>query len=369
MILPYVVNFSEQEIADASEALIDILTSGRLILGPYTEAFEASIRALAGVRHAVAVNSGSTALEIIFRALELRGRTVLVPTNTNFATAAAAINAGAHIEFYDSGLYPQLADIERKLHSDVAAVVVVHIGGYVWQGMANLAALCRSASIALIEDAAHAHGSTVDGVPAGGLGDAAAFSFYPTKVITTGEGGMLTTNDGQLAESARRYRDQGKADGGVEHIVMGNSWRMTEFGAALGISQMATFDRDRRRRREVIDRYAAELAGNALSFPRVDPASNLSGHKCIAVLDPSADREVLRKFMIEQNVTLGRGVYEVPLHRQPLFAELARGQAFDAADAFARRHICLPLWRGMDDLVVSEVIKATKAGLQFAARS
>jgi dTDP-4-amino-4,6-dideoxygalactose transaminase len=367
MIPPFVAKFSDEEIDATCGAMAEILRSGQLILGPYTEAFESSLADLAGVDHAVAVNSGSTALEIIFRALDVRDRTILIPTNTNFATAASAIYAGARVELYDNGLYPDLADIESKLTSEVAAVVIVHVGGYIWPGIGDLAAVCRSASATLIEDAAHAHGSTLAGRRAGGLGKAAAFSFYPTKVVTTGEGGMLTTNDNELAERARRYRDQGKSADGVEHVTMGNSWRMTEFGAALGMSQIAAIDRDIRGRRAVIDRYAAELAGPALTFPDIGIGSQVSGHKCIATLAPSVDRHALRKHLAAAGVALGRGVYEVPLHRQPVFADLNQGN-FAVADDFARRHICLPLWRQMSDSTVGQVIEAMNNGLSATQR-
>ncbi|MBF6397833.1 DegT/DnrJ/EryC1/StrS aminotransferase family protein [Nocardia cyriacigeorgica] len=363
MIVPFTAALPETEVRVALAAVEEILRSGNLVLGRHTETFEAAVAAMADTRYAVAVNSGSTALEIIFRSLEVSGRTVLVPTNTNYATAAAAVHAGARVQLYDSGLYPDLDDIAARLTLDVAAVVVVHIGGYLSPDLPELARICGRAGVPLIEDAAHAHGAHQAGTPAGGFGLAAAWSFFATKVITTGgEGGALTTNDPDLAEFARRCRNQGKDDTG-RHIIAGNSWRMTEINAAIGAAQLHHLDRDVRIRREVIDRYTAALTGPVLGFPALGREDQVSGHKCIAQLDDGIDRATFRSAVAEQGVALARGVYEQPLHHQPVFADLNITDAFPRADEFADRHLCLPLWRSMDTDTVEQVITAVEAAV------
>ncbi|MEV2226005.1 DegT/DnrJ/EryC1/StrS aminotransferase family protein [Nocardia vinacea] len=358
MIPPFVAELSDDEIQTVLIAAAEILRSGRLVLGPYTCAFEMTVAAMAGTRHAVAVNSGSTALEIVYRALAVRGKTVLIPTNTNYATAAAALQAGAKVSLYDSGLYPNVSDIEQRLTADVAAVVVVHIGGYISPDLPQLAHTCHRLGVALIEDAAHAHGSTLYGVAAGGFGRAAAFSFFPTKTITTGEGGALVTDDSGLAASARMYRDQGK-DHESKHVVVGGSWRITEIGAALGSAQLDHLHRDVARRRAIIDRYTAGLSNMGLTFPDLH-GLEVSGYKCVAMLDDGIQRDALRKAVAAQGVQLGRGVYEQPLHTQPVFADLNVTDPFPTADDFTARHICLPLWRFMTDETVERVIEAIR---------
>lgn len=360
MIPPFTAAVPDDEIATALAAAEQIMRSGRLVLGAQTEALEAAVAAMAGTRYAVAVNSGATALEIILRVLDVRGRTVLVPTNTNYATAAAAYAAGARVQLYDSGLYPGVADIEQRLTSDVAAVVVVHIGGYMTPDLLELARSCDVSGVPLIEDAAHAHGSALADRLAGGIGYAAAFSFFATKVATTGEGGVITTDDPDLDRLARMYRDQGKDDHG-RHVVWGGSWRMTELGAALGFAQLGHLDRDIERRRAVIDCYTAGLAGVGLDFPA--PHGQVSGHKCVALLARHIDRARLRKVVTAAGVQLARGVYEQPLHTQPVFGGLNVDDAFPVADDFAARHICLPLWRAMDDQMVDQVIDAIRHAL------
>ncbi|WP_067837335.1 DegT/DnrJ/EryC1/StrS family aminotransferase [Nocardia lijiangensis] len=364
MIPPFTAALPDDEIATVLAAVEQILRSGRLVLGEHTEEFEAAVADMAGSRNAIAVNSGSTALEIIFRALDVRDRVVLVPANTNYATAAAAVHAGARVQLYDSGLYPDVADVERRLTPAVAAVVVVHIGGHLCPELPRLAGLCERVGVPLIEDAAHAHGSELAGTPAGGFGYAAAWSFFATKVVSTGgEGGAITTNDPDLNRMARMYRDQGKTRDG-RHVVAGNSWRMTEIGAATGRAQLEHLGRDIAARRTVIDRYAAQLDGHGLTFPTVREGSQVSGHKCVALLDPGIDRQRLRCVAAEQGVELARGVYEAPLHAQPVFADLNIGDSFPAADDFAARHICLPLWRGMEIGTVGRVIDAVTTSIQ-----
>ncbi|MGV9678810.1 DegT/DnrJ/EryC1/StrS family aminotransferase [Nocardia sp. NPDC003482] len=361
MIEPFTAAVPEDEIATVLAASEQILRSGQLVLGPHTRALEAAVAAMAGTGYAVAVNSGASALEIIFRAVDARRGTVLIPTNTNFATAAAAVNAGARIRFYDSGLYPDVAGIECALDEQVVAVVVVHIGGYLSPDLPRLTRLCHQAGVRLIEDAAHAHGSALDQQPAGGFGYAGAWSLFATKVVSTGEGGVITTNDPDLDRLARQYRDQGKDDRG-RHVVWGGSWRMTELGAALGATQLDHLTRDRDQRRAVIDRYSSALADTGLHFPT--PHGPVSGHKCIALLADGSAPERFRAALAARGVRLARGVYERPLHRQPIFDTVSVAERFPAADEFAARHVCLPLWRGMPDETVTQVIAAARTVLE-----
>ncbi|WP_147404166.1 DegT/DnrJ/EryC1/StrS family aminotransferase [Nocardia panacis] len=354
MIPPFSAALRDDEIAVMLAATAEIARSGRFVLGPHTEAFEAAVAAMAGTRHAAATSSGSTALEVVFRAIGVSGRTVLVPANTNYATAASALAAGARVRLYDAGLYPDLDDLRANLSADVAAVVVVHIGGYLSPDLPQIVSLCDDAGVALIEDAAHAHGSTLENRgAAGSFGIAAAFSFFATKVVTAGEGGAITTDDNAIDAAARIYRNQGKDDTGL-HVVTGGSWRITELGAALARTRLTHLADDLIRRRNIIDRYTEYLT--ALTFPTLH--GQVSGHKAIAILDTGADRERLRRTVSERGIILARGVYEQPLHRQPVFADLAAGRAFPVADGFADTHICLPLWPGMDDDTVDRIIGA-----------
>lgn len=362
MIPPFSAALADTEITAVQTKVGDILRSGQLVLGPHTDTFETAVATMAGTRHAVATSSGASALEILYRALGTQDRTVLVPANTNYATAASALAAGARVRLYDSGLYPDMADLCRNLTEDVAAVVVVHIGGYLSPDLPAIAALCEEVGAVLIEDAAHAHGSTLDNHgAAGSFGHAGAFSFFATKVLTAGEGGAITTSNAMLDRSARIYRNQGKDEHDL-HVVPGGSWRITELGAALANTQLARLPEDLARRRTIVDRYTAHLSTvPGLTFPTLH--GQVSGHKCIAVLDPSIDRERVRRTVTAAGVTLARGVYDKPLHQHPIFTEHGVDQVFPVADCFARTHLCLPLWTGMDDQMVERVIETVTVAI------
>src|SRR5688572_11588628 len=185
-----------------AQRIQEVLESGQLTLGKYGVEFEEQFARFCGARHAVAVNSGTSSLEIILRALEVEGKDVLVPTNTFFATAAAVVHAGGRPVWVDQdpesfGIAP--GEIERSFTAKTVGIVAVHIGGIVSSKMRALQELAIKKGVWLVEDAAHAHGSSFDGRHAGTFGVAGSFSFYPTKVMTAGEGGMIVTDDDRIA--------------------------------------------------------------------------------------------------------------------------------------------------------------------------
>src|SRR5262249_27984006 len=196
--LPFVppirIDFSEADREWIAERIKDVLISGRLTLGPYGEAFESGFAEFAGVKHAVAVSNGTAAIEIVLRSLGVAGRDVLVPANTFFATAAAVINAGGRPVLMDTDLRTlstSAAEVVRHLTANTAGAIIVHIGGVVTDELPGIVDLLAQRGLWLVEDAAHAHGSLLNGKHAGGFGIAGTFSFYPTKVMTSAEGGMI----------------------------------------------------------------------------------------------------------------------------------------------------------------------------------
>jgi perosamine synthetase len=362
LIPPSRVVIYESEILDALQKTRTILSSGRLTNGSYTKAFEEHLARYFGTAHAIATSSGTSAIEIIVRMYNLAGKTVLVPANTNFATAIAAMNAGARVKFYDSGLYPVFESVMEAIDDDAKAIIVVHIGGHLWPELSKLAAHCAANGILLIEDAAHAHGSRLEGRAAGQFGDATALSFYQSKVLPVGEGGAILTNREDLAGQARSYRTQGLAPGTPLHVNHGNTWRMSEFEAALGLILLRTLTEDCNHRTAAIRRYHT-VAVAGLKFPELRVGEVLSGYKCIGMLNDAAMREPLRQQMLADGIELDREVYSVPLHRQPIFSHLTNGREFPEADDFAARHICLPMWRGITFDVVDTVIEGLRRNL------
>jgi perosamine synthetase len=333
--------------------LIDIsLASGSLTLGPLTEQFETAVAEQVGVQFAVAVASGTAALEIVMRTLGVADREVVVPTNTFFATAAAVVHAGGLPRFADVdsctlGLTPET--VEGLLNERTAAVVVVHIGGVVSPHVVGLRDLCDSRGIALIEDAAHAHGAGLNGDAGGSFGLAATLSFYPTKVVTSGEGGMILTSHEHVRDEAFLYRDQGKAGFlGGDHVRMGSAWRMSELHAAVGLTQwgrLPEFVATRRRAAAVYDRALVDMPGISPLIP--PPGCEPNYYKYVALLDHGIDRDELKVELRQRHgVSLSGEVYATPLHRQPVFAGLAVGP-LPIADDVCARQVCLPIHSDM----------------------
>jgi len=353
--------FSPEDRQAILRLIDESLRSGSLTLGPRTSEFEESFARRHDVRHAIAVSSGTSALETIFRILAVEDREVVVPTNTFFATAAAVVHAGgtprfAEISSATFALSPET--VEAALTPATAAVVLVHIGGIITPEVYAIRAVCERAGVALIEDAAHAHGASFTGRPAGTFGQAAAFSFYPTKVMTSGEGGMITTNDDFIRDEAVVYRDQGKAGFlGGDHVRLGSAWRMSELHAAVGLVHLARLDEAISSRRRVAARYDEALKSVPGCTPVPVPAGSTSNYyKYLALLDPGIDRADLKRVLADQTgVSLSGEVYAVPLHRQPVFAGPGAG-SFPLADDVCARHICLPVHSDMTDSEADYVV-------------
>jgi len=336
--------FPPADRAEIAAAVTEILASGALTLGPYTGRFEAAFAAAHDAAHAVATSSGTSALNIALQVSGIAGRDVVVPANTFYATAAAVLQAGGRPVFADVELGTLALSrdtLAATLTPGTAAVVHVHIGGMISPDIIGVRELCDERGIALIEDAAHAHGSTLDGRFAGSFGASGAFSFYPTKVVTSGEGGMLVSASEHVAEEAKIYRDQGKgAFTANHHVRLGSAWRMSELHAATGLVHLRRMEESIARRREVAARYDKALASVDMLNPLAEPpASRSNVYKYIVLLAPGTDRarfkqEVSTRF----GVRLSGEVYDLPLHKQPVLAEYA-GPPLPVAEDVADRHV------------------------------
>jgi len=357
--------FSSEDRRAILEMIDESLRTGSLTLGPTTVAFEEGFRRRHDATHAVAVASGTAALEIALRTIGVAGQEVVVPTNTFFATAAAAIHAGASIRLADVSadtLALSVATVEAALSDRTAAVVLVHIGGLITPEVDAIRALCDRHGVVLVEDAAHAHGGAFDGRPAGRFGRVSAFSFYPTKVMTSGEGGMIVTDDDRIRDEAVVYRDQGKAGFlGGEHIKMGYAWRMSEVHAAVGLVHLGRLDEAiavRRRAAAVYDQGFASTEGlRPLALP---PPCESNYYKYVALLAPGIDRDGFKRRLRDTcGVSLSGEVYATPLHAQPVFHDLAQ-VGFPVADDVCHRHVCLPVHSDMTEGEAAYVVRSVK---------
>ncbi len=366
------LEYTEEEIKAIQAGIKDVIKSGYLTMGAKVAEFEKAFASFTGTKYAIATNSGTSSLEIILRTVGVAGKTVIVPSNTMMASPAAVVHAGGRIIFADcdrNNLQLDPNDLKKKLRADTRVVMLVHIGGIISPAFNEIKGICDQNGITLIEDAAHAHGATIDGKQAGTLGLAGSFSFYPTKVLVTAEGGVITTDDEDIYKKAISLRDHGRAlDDPNNHVEIGYNWRFSEFHAVLGIQQMKKAKAILADRRKIAGWYDKKLEGvKGIRKVILPPNVKSSYYKYIVFLDDNIEREVIKKKLKEKySVSLTGEVYSHPCHSQPAFKKYPETVANDPADTFpntdyvAQKHICLPVYPGLTEDEVDYVVDSLK---------
>jgi dTDP-4-amino-4,6-dideoxygalactose transaminase len=345
--------FGPESIAYILSNFRDIL-EGKSFLSSFKfcEEFEQQFAAYHGARYGVTCSNGTSALELCLRGLRIENRDIIVPTLTFAATAYAVIASGNRPILAESAADLTLdpADVERCLTPRTTAILTVHIGGRVSPLTRALQDVCRRKGLLLIEDAAHAHGSSLDGQKAGTFGQAAGFSFFSTKVMTTGEGGMVLTGDAQVRDRCLLLRNYAKVNNQNYHEEFGFNWRMTEVQALMGLAQLRELDEFLRRRRELAAIYDACFgAERALQLVPAPAECAQNFYKYLVLLPPTVDRSAFtQRLKKDYEVTLGGPVYEIPLHEQPAFQPYVTRPLPRASD-LCRRHICPPMYYTMTD--------------------
>ena len=318
------------------------------------------------------MSAGTAALEIALSIIGVASRTVLAPVNTFFATVATALRLGATIDFVDMeldglGMDPDALRVALDRHDDVAAVLCVHIGGVVAPSLRAVLQECQARGVPVIEDAAHAFGSRLDGAFAGTFGRLGAFSLYPTKVLASAEGGILTGTSTVELDYARRLRDHGRTTySATLHDCLGSNWRTSELHAAVGSAHLELFAGMQAERYRLAARYdegIADIPGvRRYEFPA---GVETNFYKYLVYLDEGVDRtELKQRLRHRHSIALPGEVYDTILCDQPYFAE--RGFATDrypAARWFAQRHACLPLYPDLSEAEQDRVIAALREEL------
>ena len=373
----------DDDIAAVTQALRgDFLTTG-----PLVEAFEVAFAEKVGARHAVACSNGTAALHLAMLALDVQpGEVCIVPSITFLATANCARYVGAEVVFADvdplTGLMTPdtLAQaLTRVGDRKLRAVLPVHLRGDTVE-LPALAALAQGAGAVLVEDAPHALGSTMRfGNTAERVGDVrhsamATFSFHPVKTIATGEGGMVTTNDGRLAGRLKTLRSHGMvrpagADPWIyEMPEPGFNYRLPDILCALGLSQLAKLDRFAARRKALAARYADALKPLA---PVVRPAerpdwSDPVLHLMVALIDFKAAGKARRQVVDDLRARgVGTQVHYIPVHTQPYYRDRYGPLELPGAEAWYEICLSLPLYPGMADEDVDRVVDALKDALRL----
>jgi dTDP-4-amino-4,6-dideoxygalactose transaminase len=361
----------EEEIAE----VVDTLRSGWLTTGPKTRRLEEAFAASVGVPFALGTNSCTGALHLAMACLELSpGDEVILPTLTFAATANVIVHAGAKPVFVDVDPGTLNIDIDSaaaRVGPRTRAIVAVHYAGRPAE-VIRLRKLCEARGLALIEDAAHAVGARVDGRAVGSFGDAAGFSFYANKNMTTGEGGMLTTSSEPVAARARILRLQGMTrdvfhrtettmpSWRYEIIAAGFKYPMSDVQAAIGLHQLAKLDGFQARRRALAARYDAGLSGIAglALLPPPGPGIEHAYHLYVVRVAVTArlDRDALFAALAERGIECS--VHFVPLHLQPFYRQTG---PFPAAEAAFPEILSLPLWPGLTDAQQDRVMETIRA--------
>lgn len=373
---------SQQDI----DAVIDILRSDFLTQGPMVPAFEQAVAKRVNARHAVAVNSATSALHIACLALGLKPGDILWTVPNSFpASANCGLYCGARVDFVD--IDPDTCNLsitafEAKLefarqHDCLPKIVVpVHFAGQpvelekIWQ-------LSQQYGFAILEDASHAIGASRSGEPVGSCrwSHITVFSFHPVKVITTGEGGMATTNDDKLAQTMALLRTHGiTRDPALfcsqkatqteparpwyyEQICLGFNYRMTDMEASLGLSQLQRLDHFVQRRNEIAKTYTEQLADLPVRLPHVAPGNVSAFHLYTIHIAATITNEYARTFNALRHDGIGVNLHYLPIHLHPFYRDLGFTEGmFPNAENHARTALSLPIFPGMSQEEQQHVI-------------
>lgn len=361
--------FSADARRDILAAIDNVLESGRLMLGEHTDKFENAFSSYIGTARAVSTNTCTTALQIVLMHYDVRGREVLVP-DASFITDASVVTwAGGTpvlVDIDPATLSFDLDDLKRKLTPRTKGIIWVHLTGIISPAWREIIAFAREHGLFLIEDCAHAHGATIEGRKAGSLADVGCFSFYPTKVMTTGTGGMLTTDDGALAAAAVEIRNFGR-DRGVGGVVReGNDWFLDEIRACIGYFGLRELEENLTRRRSLARRYRKALEdAPGLRFLDIAPDHQPAWYHYTVFVDEAIDYARLAAALKDDHGIPTKPIY-IPLHQEKIFRHLDNGTLRKTETAL-NRSLCLPLYVEISEREVDYIAGAVMRELQGLA--
>ena len=357
------------------EAVVDVLRSDWLTTGPKVAEFERAFADRVGASHAVSFSSGTAALHAAAFAAGLKSGDEAITTPLTFAaTANCVLYQGATPVFADvcsDTLNIDPEEVSRKITDKTRAVIVVDYAGHP-ADLSALGHIAEKRGLVLIEDACHALGAEYKGRRVGGLAHMTVFSFHPVKHITTGEGGMVATDNAQFAETLRRFRNhgissdarqrQGAGQWHYEMVLLGFNYRLPDFACALGVEQLKKLDANLERRREIASRYSEAFRSiPGVLTPSVRPEVNPAWHLYpirIQTEKLAADRAQVFRALRAENI--GVNVHYIPVHLHPYYHDRFgfQGGEFPVAEGAYARLISLPMFHGMSNQDVDDVIAA-----------
>jgi dTDP-4-amino-4,6-dideoxygalactose transaminase len=359
---------------DEQQAVLNVLKSRWLTMGGVTQEFEQRFAELAGRKHAVAVTNATVALHLACMVLGIgAGDEVIVPSLTFVATANAVLYTGAEVRFADIQGPEELnispEEIEKQISPRTKAILVVHYGGFPCR-MLEIQAIAAKHRLAIIEDSAHAPGASLDGRALGAWGDVGCFSFFSNKNLSTGEGGMLVTDDDEIAARARILRSHGMTsltwDRHQGHaytydvVDLGYNYRIDEIRSALGLVQLGKLSANNERRKAITEKYWLMLKGSGLelSFHAYvqEPGVNSAFH-ILPVLLPE---DMNRKNFIDKMRSAGvqTSIHYPPIHKFSYYRKRYPGVNLPKTENVAAREVTLPLYPNMGEDLIDLVVEA-----------
>lgn len=366
------IRLAKPEIKGALESIKEVLKDGYLVQGRRVSEFENMVAEYVGRTHAVAVSSGTSAIHCALESMGIGvGDEVIVPDFTFPACANAVVACGARPVFADIELETfniSTDSILEKMGPDTKAIMPVDLFGLP-ADLETIAGICEERGIALAEDSACALGAEIGGRKCGSFGAVSMLSFHPRKVITTGEGGMVLTDDDDLADSMRMLRNHGMsvAQGRPQFSRPGYNMRMNELEASIGIPQLGALDVLVEKRRRIAGLYAGLLS----ELPGVKPPAEPEGRRhtyqsYVVLLDDNADRDGIIGAMRELGVETTIGTYSV--HSQPFYMNAYGYEAGDIPNSYRafRQSLCLPIYPSLKEGEVSEVVRCLGESLKTA---
>jgi perosamine synthetase len=361
-----VIPISVVDVRESEPLVLEVIRSGVIAQGPMVKRFEEAFAEVVGVRHAVAVNNGTTSLVASLQVLDLQpGDEVITSPFTFVATLNAILEAGATARFADireDDFAVDPAAVAATVGDRAKVLMPVHLYGQT-ADMDPLMAIARDRGLHVVEDSAQAHGATYNGTGAGAFG-IGSFSFYATKNLTTGEGGMITTNDDTIADRLRVLRNQGMRQR-YQYEMAGHNYRMTDLQAAVGIPQISRIDEIVEARKKNAARLTAGLGDVAgITPPRELPGRSHVWHQYTVLLDDAIDRDRVVADLAEAGVGAGiyypRTVFDYDCYRNDDRVVI---EDYPVAESVARRCLSLPVHQHLTDDQLDTIVESVRRAL------
>jgi perosamine synthetase len=361
--------FPKQDIQNIMQDISKALEEGKLRNGENLKSFERNIAEYLNIKNAIALDSDSSAFEIALNYFGVKNREVIVCTNSFISVPNSVLYSGGKVVFADirkETLSMDPSSLREKLSKDTCGVIVTHIAGFPNPDLEEIEAICKERNLFLIEDAAHAIGATVNGQKAGTFGDAAVFAFTPTKVVTTGEGGMLSTNNDELTEYARRYSYYGSGPGKTNFVNLGRHMMMPEISAILGVYQLKRVEEFITRRNEIAKTYNEAFDKiSSVSTVKCSSNSRSSYYKYPLTLSDEVNKAKFTELLKDRKVETG-SVFYPPCHMQTVYQNIVGSAKYvlPISERILAQTITLPMHADLSDANVAQVTQNVQEVLQ-----